>query len=653
MPASLRAALGAFALLCLMALPAAADPFWKPIGPYGHGLAQLFAFAPSRPEIVYAATLFGGGIRRSADGGKTWLPANGDLDLNTRSVTQLTVDPKRPDAVYALIDGGLFRTLDGGTTWVSLLAMSAGTPGAQAFALSPADSSLLFAGRAGQVLRSRDGGATWERLTAGLPDRYRFDVLALAVDPHHPRHVFASLGGRIGGIFESFNSGDFWINRSSLRASRLLFDRDGTLYAFGNFQVQRSRDNRAEWKTVLNFFGIADFALGGGGGGRPSTLWASAENTLLRSDDQGDHWTETAVPPTANIATEPSPLGAAPGPSGILLTGTPNEGVFRRIGDGPWRRVPGFGFQVIGALGRASGALLAGGSGLFRSTNDGASWTAVRPDLAVSVLTVDPVDPRTVYAGTSVFSVTEGNIPLWKSTDAGVTWSPLQQGLPTFNDVTSLAIDPVHPQILFLTTDASAFGEPALSGLYQSSDGGETWSRHAVDGCLLPSRIVIPTNEPGVIYVTCGSSIRRSVDGGSTWALLLDGTAPGVDSNTIDVLAVSPSDPRVLYAAESAAFHRPDVLVWTSTDHGATWTAQPTQPFDVTALAIDPQDSGTVYLSIRYGYGGAVWRSRAGGPWEPEAHRLPGLDVYTLTFDPATPGRLLAGTSLGVFERMP
>ncbi len=628
-----------------LAVPlAGAERFWKPLGPYGHGHVSTFAFAPSRPGTVYAGILFGGGIRRSTDGGKTWLPANGNLDVDLTEVSQLTVDPRQPDTVYASIAGrGLFKTLDGGQTWAPLIRAST-------LAVSPVQPSLLFAGDRGHLLRSRDGGTTWQQLTAGLPER-NYDVFALAVDPHHPRHVFAAIDDRAGGIFESFNGGDSWIQRSSFRAVRFLFDRDGPLYATDlHEKIRRSRDGGATWETVLNLHALPDVAMGGGGGGRPATLWASGENTVLRSDDQGAHWTETAIPPTQDETTFPLPLAASPGSPSVLLIGTWFDGAFRRIEEGPWEAVPGFGFLYISALERVPGALLAGGSGLYRSTDDGATWSLVRPDLLVTALAADPTDPRTVYAGISSSDFDDQMV--WKSTDAGLTWSPLHQGLPAGNYVLSLAVDPRDSQTLFVATASNLHSGSGPAGLYKSIDAGEIWNHIAPD--LFPSQIVLPQNDPGVLYAACGDSIRRSSDGGATWTLLLDGRVPDVNNFSLDLVAVSPSDPQVLYAAEAIGFSHPIPLVSTSRDRGATWTSQPTAPYlIIPSLAIDPNDPETVYIAVYVGskfFHKGVWQSRNGGPWVPDLHGLRSPDVHTLFFDTAVPGRLLAGTSLGVFE---
>src|SRR5438105_5467047 len=102
----------------------------------------------------------------------------------------------------------------------------------------------------------------------------------------------------------------------------------------------------------------------------------------------------------------------------------------------------------------------AAGGGVFKSTNGGASWSAVNTGLPnssyVSVLAIDPQTPATLYAGTY-----RG---IFKSTDGGGSWSAVNTGLPNFSLVQALAIDPQTPATLY----AGTMGD----GVFKSTNGG-------------------------------------------------------------------------------------------------------------------------------------------------------------------------------------
>ncbi|PYQ64825.1 MAG: hypothetical protein DMF53_06770, partial [Acidobacteria bacterium] len=142
-------------LLCLLAFPGfAASPRWTLLGPDGHD-ARILAVAPSNPSVVYATGFAQEGIFRSLDGGATWSwPEQATLVPGELATAVIAVDPQRAATVY----------------------LGSGSYG---------------------VAKSTDGGVTWSPFrTFGLG---RSEILALAIDPHRTKILFASLFG--GGIF--------------------------------------------------------------------------------------------------------------------------------------------------------------------------------------------------------------------------------------------------------------------------------------------------------------------------------------------------------------------------------------------------------------------------------------------------------------------
>jgi hypothetical protein len=98
------------------------------------------------------------------------------------------------------------------------------------------------------------------------------------------------------------------------------------------------------------------------------------------------------------------------------------------------------------------------------------AWTSHGPPGGdVSALAIDPITPRTIYAGTSGTGV-------FKSTDAGATWSAANTGLPSNTSVSALAIDPTMPRTLYAGT--AAYSGPAVGngGVYKSTDGASSWN---------------------------------------------------------------------------------------------------------------------------------------------------------------------------------
>ena len=113
--------------------------------------------------------------------------------------------------------------------------------------------------------------------------------------------------------------------------------------------------------------------------------------------------------------------------------------------------------------------------GVFRSTDGGASFIlAGFANMRVLLLAIDPVRSNVLYAATSsnVWSFAPAFQGLYKSTDSGASWSPINQGLDEIAaahpSVNALLVDADRPNILYLATSGY--------GVFKSSDGGTTWA---------------------------------------------------------------------------------------------------------------------------------------------------------------------------------
>ncbi len=179
-----------------------------------------YAFAPSDPSIVYAATRnnpfpgwdcaimahHGLGIYRSDDGGKTWQPAN---DANTASdgFGALVVHPTDPQTVYAGSNcgKGIFKTTDGGRTWT---AVNNGLPvpllQIKTMAMDQDAPDTIFVGGFGGVFRTIDGGQSWVQLTAGL-DAVG-EITGIVLDPTNGQNIYVA--DSFQGVFFSSDGGN-------------------------------------------------------------------------------------------------------------------------------------------------------------------------------------------------------------------------------------------------------------------------------------------------------------------------------------------------------------------------------------------------------------------------------------------------------------
>ena len=202
-------------------------------------------------------------------------------------------------------------------------------------------------------------------------------------------------------------------------------------------------------------------------------------------------------------------------------------------------------------------------------------------------------DPFTVYVGFA----TGG---LWKTTNNGTTWTPLfdEQAVSSIGDV---AIAPSNPSVIYVGTgelnnrQSSTIG----NGMYKSIDAGKTWMHVGLADTQSIGRVVVDPKDPNTVYVAAVGhlfgpnkerGLFKTVDGGATWA-----NTKFIDEDTgfIDV-AMDPSDSRVLYAS---SYQRrrvpwgfsgggPGSGLWKTTDAGKTWT-------EVTGSGFPGRDAGT------------------------------------------------------------
>jgi streptogramin lyase/photosystem II stability/assembly factor-like uncharacterized protein len=251
--------------------------------------------------------------------------------------------------------------------------------------------------------------------------------------------------------------------------------------------------------------------------------------------------------------------------------------------------------------------------GVFKSTDAGDTWTAAGSGVTADALAISPVTPSTLYAGTSGGGVFE-------STDGGLSWSPTNSGLPgwlvvvggsTFYEVDALVIDPTTPSILYAGMDGnSAIPETVGAGVYKSTDAGGSWSpaNSGIPRGIFTALTINPTTAStlyaGLEYADgSGASVYKSTDGGGSWTA----ANSGLTNTDVRAFAINRVTPSVLYAGTCGGG------VFESTDAGGTWSATGLAGACISALAIDPVNPSTLYAGT---YSGDAFKSTdAGGSW--------------------------------------
>ncbi len=226
--------------------------------------------------------------------------------------------------------------------------------------------------------------------------------------------------------------------------------------------------------------------------------------------------------------------------------------------------------------------------GVWKTTDGGAYWQNISDGYfktaAVGAIAVSESDPNVIYAGMGETAI-RGDVShgdgVYKSTDGGKTWSHL--GLDDTRYIARVRIHPQNPDWVYVAALGHVYGPNAMRGVYRSQDGGASWERvlfrsenaGAIDLCM------DPTN-PRILYAALwqtrrtpwdlssggpDSGLYKSTDGGDTWTELTQN--PGMPSGLRGKagIAVSPAMPERVWAIMEAE----DGGLFRSDDGGETW----------------------------------------------------------------------------------
>lgn len=255
----------------------------------------------------------------------------------------------------------------------------------------------------------------------------------------------------------------------------------------------------------------------------------------------------------------------------------------------------------------------------------------------IADVAVDPLQPATWY-------VAAGSGGLWKTVNAGTTWSPVFDGQGSYS-IGCVTISPHDRNVIWVGSGEAVGGRHVGfgDGVYRSRDGGRSFENLGLKASEHIAKIVVDQRDPNFVYVAAQGplwsgggerGLYKTTDGGRTWrAVLAAGPYTGVTDVVLD-----PRNPDVLYAAT----HQRQRTVWAlinggpesgihkSTDGGISWTelkqGLPGGDKGKIGLAISPQDPGVIYATIELAGGeGGFWRSGDGGAsWSKQSDYVSG-----------------------------
>jgi photosystem II stability/assembly factor-like uncharacterized protein len=257
------------------------------------------------------------------------------------------------------------------------------------------------------------------------------------------------------------------------------------------------------------------------------------------------------------------------------------------------------------------------GGGVWKSEDAGLSWNNISDGFfktgSVGAIAVSESDPNIIYVGMGEHAVrgvmSSHGDGVYKSLDGGKSWKYL--GLPASRHISAVRIHPRDPETVFVAVQGAAHGPSEERGVYKSTDGGAGWRKVLYfDEFTGACDLSMDRHNPRILYAGMwdhlrypwkvrsggpGSGIYKSTDGGESWEKLLVGLPSGMGKVAVDV---SPANPQVVYAnieAEKGGVFRSDDggLTWRQTNRGRVTIAR---AWYYTEIVADPKDSETVYV---------------------------------------------------------
>ena len=276
------------------------------------------------------------------------------------------------------------------------------------------------------------------------------------------------------------------------------------------------------------------------------------------------------------------------------------------------------------------------GGGVWKTENMGITWRNISDGYfktgTVGAIAVAESDPNVVYVGMGEHAIrgvmTSSGDGVYRSTDAGRSWKKI--GLDETRHISRIVVDPRNPDVVLVAAQGALYAPSKQRGVFKSTDGGATWKNTLfVDEKTGAAELSMDVRNPRILYAAMwehgrlpwritsggpGSGLYKSTDGGDTWEKMTKGLPEKMGKMAI---AVSRSNPDKVYALIESDSYSPARGLYMSVDAGRSWSQVTNEPrllqraWYYIELFIDPKDENRLYVlsapALRSNNGGKTW----------------------------------------------
>ena len=509
---------------------------WATTGTGPSGIRKVVVH-PSNSDIVFACT--SGGLYRSTNGGGEW------TRTETSSKWDVEFKPNNPNIMVASGSSNvIWRSTDNGVTWNAQTLTGSGRA---LLAVTPADPEVVYVVQAngslfGWFYKSTDGGTSYTTLITGIATNNYFGYnsdgsgttgqatydMAICANPVNADEVhFAGIICWVstnGGT--SFTATTEWIypnsrgyNHADVHGLEWV---NSTIYSVSDGGVYKSTNNGGDWTDLTTSIGIRQlYCLGVSKSGAGMLASGAQDNgTIYRQS--GLNWVEW-------LGADGMEAIISPNNSSIAIGTSQNGSIYRTTNAGSSRSdltKPNDGNWVTPIVWHPThqDTVYGGWTGVYRSSNQGTSWTNIASGVItakVTCLTIAPSNTQYIYASIGA--------TLYRTKDAGVTWTTVTPG----GSISSICVSPLNPEKLWITTTSSS------NNVLVSTDFGTNFTALTSGLPAIGARSISVDNTlTENLYVGMNLGVYHRSNDSPTWAEQAMGL-PYVAVNEVEVQTIS------------------------------------------------------------------------------------------------------------------